>query len=179
VHLVGFIIRKGTTIIRERYPCPRRDSNPPVPASKRLQAHASGRAAMVIGPMFIRRFRKLKNSDYQLRHICLSVRLSVWNSDYQLRHICLSLRLSVWNSDYQLRHICLSLRLSVWNIDYQLRHICLSLRLSVWNSDYQRRHICLSLRLSVWNNSAPTGRIFMNFEYYSKICRGKSSFNKI
>jgi hypothetical protein len=107
VHLVGFIIRKATTIIRDRYPCPRRDSNSPVPACKRLQAHESGRAAMVIDPLFIRRFRKLKDSDYQLRHICLSV------------------------------------------------------------------------RLSVWNNSTPTGRIFMNFEYFSKICRGNSSFIKI
>jgi prolipoprotein diacylglyceryltransferase len=31
----------------------------------------------------------------------------------------------------------------------------------------------LSVRLFAWNNSAPTGRIFMNFNisYFSKICR--------
>ena len=69
-----------TTIIRDRHQCPRRDSNLPVPASEGLQTHASGCAAMVIGPLFIRRFRKIENSDYQPRHICLSV----WNNSAPL-----------------------------------------------------------------------------------------------
>jgi hypothetical protein len=41
-------------------------------------------------------------------------------------------------------------------------------------SDYWLRHVCRSAR----RNSASTGRIFMKliFEYFSKICREKSSF---
>jgi hypothetical protein len=37
----------------------------------------------------------------------------------------------------------------------------------------------LSLRLSVWSNSFPTGRIFMKFEYFSKICQENSIFTEI
>jgi hypothetical protein len=39
-------------------------------------------------------------------------------------------------------------------------------------SDYQLRHVCPS----AWN-SVPTGRIFMKFEYFSKICRLNSSLS--
>jgi len=37
----------------------------------------------------------------------------------------------------------------------------------------------MSVRLSAWNNSASTRRIFMKFEYFSKICQENSSFFKI
>jgi len=30
--------------------------------------------------------------------------------------------------------------------------------------------VCLSVCLSAWNNSAPTGRIFLILEYFSKTC---------
>jgi hypothetical protein len=33
-------------------------------------------------------------------------------------------------------------------------------------SDYSLRHVCLSVCLSAWNNSAPTGRIFMEFDIW-------------
>ena len=40
--------------------------------------------------------------------------------------------------------------------------------------------VCLSVCQSAWNTSAPTGRIFIKFEYFfSKICRVNSSFIKI
>jgi len=46
---------------------------------------------------------------------------------------------------------------------------------NISKSDYQLRHVCPS----AWNNSAPTGRIFMKFEYFSKICRLNSSLIKM
>ena len=38
--------------------------------------------------------------------------------------------------------------------------------------------VCLSVCLSAWNDSAPTGRIFVKFEYFSKICGENSIFIK-
>ena len=35
----------------------------------------------------------------------------------------------------------------------------------------------VSLCLSAWNDSATTGRVFMKFEYSSKICREKFKFH--
>jgi hypothetical protein len=36
--------------------------------------------------------------------------------------------------------------------------------------------VCPSVCLSAWNNSAPSGRIFVKFENFSKICRENTSF---
>jgi hypothetical protein len=37
----------------------------------------------------------------------------------------------------------------------------------------------MSVCLSAWNNSAPTGQIFMKFDYFLKICQENSSLIKI
>jgi len=44
----------------------------PSPSNWAAAGPRSGRAVMVIGSLFIRRFRKIENSDCQLRYICLS-----------------------------------------------------------------------------------------------------------
>jgi len=40
-------------------------------------------------------------------------------------------------------------------------------------SDYEHLHVCPS----AWNNSSPTGRSFIKFEYFPKICREKIKFH--
>jgi hypothetical protein len=68
-----------TKLTRDRHPCPRRDSNPIILASKRLQNHALDRAATGIGKRsfniefnnLILKFRSVCNfiTDFTLRHI--------------------------------------------------------------------------------------------------------------
>jgi hypothetical protein len=42
-----------TTLARDRHPCPRRDSNPPIPAREWRQTHILDRAATGIGYSYI------------------------------------------------------------------------------------------------------------------------------
>ena len=47
-----------TTLTRDKYPCPGRDSKPTVPASERSQTHTINRAATGVGLIFIQQVCK-------------------------------------------------------------------------------------------------------------------------
>jgi hypothetical protein len=59
----------------------------------------------------------------------------------------------------------------------KLRKATISFVMSV--CPFVRLSVCPSVSLSAWKNSAPTGRILMIFETFSKICRENSNFIKI
>jgi len=49
----------------------------------------------------------------------------------------------------------------------------------VYVSMYVYMYVCMYVRMTARNNSAPTGRIYMNSEKFSKNCRASSYFIKI